>query len=99
VFNRLEQVNHSIVAGANVLECLLHFHVTRARCRDDRKAHTASRMAKPAKTAFAGGNGYRIIRQRDGNINQLLPTYRADNLGLCSQRRHTELTRRAAANP
>ena len=57
VFHRFEQVNESIIAGADILGRLTHLHVTRMYTWEIRKDRTARRMATPADMSLAGGIG------------------------------------------
>jgi hypothetical protein len=54
----VEQIDKGIKAGANVFDRLVRLGVTRLEMYELRKAQTASRIARPANIALAGGNGY-----------------------------------------
>ena len=64
MFYRFEQVDEGIITGADVLDRLWQLRVTRMHPWEINNAHTARRMAKPVKMAFAGKNGCRIDHQR-----------------------------------
>ena len=57
MFYRFEQIEESIIAGADALDRLTHWHVTRMYTWEIRKDRTARRMANPANMTLAGGNG------------------------------------------
>jgi hypothetical protein len=62
VLNGLEQVNERLVTCGNVLDGLLRVEMSSgySAARELRQSLTPSRMAKPANTAFAGGNDCEI---------------------------------------
>jgi hypothetical protein len=56
--DRLEQVDECIVAGYDAIGCLIFLDVIKIPTYNvnEKMARTLSRMARPACTAFAGGN-------------------------------------------
>jgi len=60
VFYRLEQIGQYIVAVNDALDRLMCLGVTEYAVRNRRKAHTASRTARPVCTAVTGGRFYRV---------------------------------------
>ena len=75
VFYRFEQLDESIIAGADVLDRLTHLHVTRTYTWEIKKDHTARRMANAANMAFAGGNGCEYSIR---TLEHLLDTFSSD---------------------
>jgi len=63
VFDRFEQLNESVITGADVLDRLMRSHDITMSMSEINKHHTERRMAKPANIAFAGGKGCRINHQ------------------------------------
>ena len=56
-----EQIEECVITGTDVFDRLRDLDVTEICRWDRRRGHTPSRMAMPAKTAFAGGNGCRKV--------------------------------------
>jgi len=69
VFDRFEQVNESIITGADVLDCLICLRVTTMFMSGINKDYTERSLAKPANIAFAGGKGWRVNHQRCTSID------------------------------
>jgi len=63
VFDRFEQLDESVITGADVLDRLMRSHVITMSMSEINKEHTERRMATPANIAFAGGKGCRINHQ------------------------------------
>ena len=61
-FDRLEQFDERLVDGIYAIG-RLNLDVTKIRNWELKKAHTVSRIARPASIAFAGGNGWKKKRQ------------------------------------
>jgi len=64
VFDRFEQVNESIITGADVLDCLICLRVTTMFMSGINKDYTERSLAKPANIGFAGGKGKSITSPR-----------------------------------
>ena len=69
MFDRFEQVNESIITGADVLDCLICLRVTTMFMSGINKDYTERSLAKPANIAFAGGKGWRVNHQRCTSID------------------------------
>jgi hypothetical protein len=60
VLEAQKHIYECVIARADVFDRLQNVDVTEIRRWDQRRGHTASRMAMPANIAFAGGNGCRM---------------------------------------
>ena len=61
-----KQIEEYVITGTDVFDRLRDLDVTEVCRWNRRRGHTPSRMAMPAKTAFAGGNGCRKVFRNKG---------------------------------